>query len=645
VVNTAYYNPVYFTSFGIAAVFVCLTCFVYMVLERHYEKLQSKLFIAIIFDIIIAAVVDVTSEMIGTHIQLTAATAVLQNMADYVYFITHTALAPLFCLYVLAVCGGASRPKWSRIVLVGIPFFIAEALALSNPLTGWVYSYSQGGMVFVRHWAVYVLYGVGVLYFVVGLVYLLSRWRALDRVKRRALIYFFVMVGVGVGVQFAFPLVRVELFAEALAITGVMMFVENEDEFRDSELGVYNRRALKMNLDMQMSSGSVFYVIDVRVTNADAYAHLGNSSDAMRFLTCSVADYLKELMPWYHVYRTGLYRFALVDPSLSAEEARVVAERVSSRFLSSWQYRDSRVDLNCVVALACVPHDLATVDDIFYLVDTRIPAQPGKQVLAGSDLNFLMRRMEVERAVRCGLDEGNYEMYYQPICGSDGVVNSAEALMRLTDKQLGPIPPFEFIEVAERIGLIEEIGDFALREVCAFLASGIPQKYGVNHISVNLSVIQCMQVGFTAHVKDTVGKYNVSPDLLTFEITESVAAGDYEFLSRMVDRLKQSGYHFAMDDYGTGYSNMHSLLALDFDVVKIDKSVLWDAEKSPTGMVVLESSVNMMRNVGRSVLVEGVESESQVNTLRRLGVDYYQGFYFARPMPRDEFVEFIAARR
>ena len=105
--------------------------------------------------------------------------------------------------------------------------------------------------------------------------------------------------------------------------------------------------------------------------------------------------------------------------------------------------------------------------------------------------------------------------------------------------------------------------------------------------------------------------------------------------------IKEDGHSFLMDDYGTGYSNMHSLLTLNFDIVKIDRTVLWDAEKSDTGMAVLAHSVGLLRNIGSKVLVEGAETESQVALLQRLGVDYLQGFYYAQPMPKDEFVAHV----
>ena len=150
---------------------------------------------------------------------------------------------------------------------------------------------------------------------------------------------------------------------------------------------------------------------------------------------------------------------------------------------------------------------------------------------------------------------------------------------------------------------------------------------------------------FTYNVVQYLKILGVSPKVISFEITESVAAENYEFLARMMRRISSDGHRFAMDDYGTGYSNLHSLMTLDFDTVKIDKSVLWDAEKSDMGMAILENSVNLLRSIDRLVLVEGVETQEQHDMLQRMGVDYYQGYYFARPMPKDEFVAFVEQHR
>ena len=628
-----------FTPFNVGAILICLTCLVYTGLRHHTDKLQNKLFLVIVIDVAIAATSDVIAELVRAYTE-GAAAATTVEIVGYIYFVTHVALAPLFFLYVIIVCRDAKSGNFLRNNLIGLPFYLAELIALTNPLTHWMYSYGPD-MVLTRQWAMYFAYVVGMLYLVLGFAQLIRRWRALTVVKRRALGYFFLMATAGVIIQLVFPAICIELFAESIAVLGVMMFIENEDGFIDFESGLYNRHALETDLNMYAKTSQSYNIIALRVTNIDSYLHIGSSTVMAQAVTTALADYFKVIMPWYYVYRADPARYVLLNPQLDDEAARKIAEKISGRFQHSWELGDVSIDLRAIVALVHVPKDLPTVNDVLYFIDTPVPPPSDSDVLTGDDLEFLVRQAEVERAVQRGFDENGYEVYYQPIFDENGTPHSAEALMRLHDRVLGNVPPFEFISVAERMGLIDDIGEFALCEVCSFLMSGVPQELGIAHISVNLSVIQCMQADFSVHADKVVQSYGVDSNLVSFEITESVAAGDYEFLGRMMSQLKKGGHRFAMDDYGTGYSNMHSLVALDFDIVKIDRSVLWDAEKSDLGRVILQNGVSLVRDIGCEVLVEGVETEQQVELLHTLNVDYYQGFYYAKPMSKDDFISFL----
>ncbi len=223
----------------------------------------------------------------------------------------------------------------------------------------------------------------------------------------------------------------------------------------------------------------------------------------------------------------------------------------------------------------------------------------------------------------------------------DNRLHGAEALIRLHDPELGNLFPDEFIPIAEQIGLIDEVDDYVLREVCDFIRSGVPKKYGMDCINVNLSVLQCMQPNFADHIAGIVEEYGIDKHMINFEITESIAASDYITLSRVVRTLKKQGFKFSMDDYGTGYSNMQSIFRLDFDIVKIDKSILWSAEKGQLGQIILDSSVRMIRQMRRKILVEGVETEYQLQILRDMGVDYAQGYLFSRPISKRDLIELL----
>ena len=141
---------------------------------------------------------------------------------------------------------------------------------------------------------------------------------------------------------------------------------------------------------------------------------------------------------------------------------------------------------------------------------------------------------------------------------------------------------------------------------------------------------------------EIVNGFDIDHSWINFEVTESVGAEDYEALSAIAHNLKGEGFSLSMDDYGTGYSNMEGIFSLDFDIVKIDKSILWNAEKLSRGRIILENSVRMIHDLGCDVLVEGVETDEQIALLSRLNVDFLQGFYFSKPVPKERFLEVIS---
>ena len=353
-----------------------------------------------------------------------------------------------------------------------------------------------------------------------------------------------------------------------------------------------------------------------------------------------IAEYLKTLVPRYNIYHPNPETFVITCLGIDDSKIEEMRETIIARFEDNWAIANSSVTLNTAVIKATLPGELNSIEDVMFVSDSVIPASANKEDI---DIEWLMRRAEIERAIKRSLREEKFEVYYQPtynLIGSS--LHGAEALVRMNDNTIGYISPEEFIPVAEQIGLVEEIDDYVLREVCSFLESGVPKKHGMDCINVNLSVIQCLRSGFFEHIMGIIDEYDIEHSMLNFEITESVGAEDYRVLSKVAKKLKSQGFLLSMDDYGTGYSNMEGIFSLEFDVVKIDKSILWSAEKNTNGRIILKNSVNMIHDLGCKVLVEGIERIEHIDLLKVLGVDYLQGYYFSKPVPMAKFLEIIA---
>ncbi len=620
----------------LAALLLSATCLVNTLLSGQTYKPQNKIYLSMQ----IIVLLNVLSEVLvaWTYMTLeTPSTISLRHFGDYTYLLLHASLCPLFQIYVSHVTGIWPRFQKKYRFVALFPFIFMEVLILLNPFLQQVYTYGEDGS-FQRGWGEYLIYIIAVSSLALALITLLRTWNGLNFRRRASIFYFLVLAGAGMLIQLLWYDIRSELFAEALALMGLMLSIEQEHDMMDTETGFRNRKGLALDMQQHLENRTEFSVICIKVNNAGLIQKVTGSSN-QDILASILYDYFCSIVPRYHMYQTArdTFVFLILD---KPEKAADLASQMHNRFEQPWLCRKTAIFLNTHILLGAVPEDLHTVRELFYMVDSEVPSEfRARSILSGRDLDYLFQRREIEESITRGLRDQNFVVYYQPTYCIDGKnIHGAEALCRLKDQKYGLLMPDDFIPLAEQMGVIDEIDDFVLRDVCQFIADGMPNAMGLECINVNLSVVQCMQPAFASHIISIVEEYNINQSMIAFEITESIASDDYEKLSSVIKRLKEYGFRFAMDDFGTGYSNMNAIFSLDFDTVKIDKSILWGAQKTALGASILRNCVRMIKEMGRKVMVEGVETEDQIWLLCELGVDYLQGFYFSKPVPKDELV-------
>lgn len=618
---------------------VTVSDYLFTMLQQRTDKPQNKLYLGLVTIVSLNALSLIGSSIMNSYKHSSEAAYLVMRLCKYLYFFVHPAIAPVFFLYVICVSGSTVLQKRSHKVMFLLPFIVSELMILANPLNHWVFTFEN--MEFKRSMGDNFIYVCGIFYLGISILFLFRSWDALTDKRQTALVYFFLVVALGTLIQFLFINIKVELFAEALALMGVMIAIESEDDRIDVDTGTYNRKALSADVNSYIVNKRSVYLICIKITNNDTIRKTTGTENG-DILFDLVTGYLKTLFPKYDIYIANPSTFIAMLFDVSEDEAKSAAEMLSERFDKPWVYSDSEMILTAVIMAADIPGRITETADALYMADSPIPSGNDKRVLMGSDLDYLMRRSAVEAAINRGLEHHNFDVYYQPTYYIDAKrLHGAEALIRLHDDHMGDIYPDEFIPIAEQIGMIDALDNFVLEEVCLLLNRGIPQSFGMECINVNLSVVHCMQPDFVKGINYIIDKYGVDRNSINFEITESIAASDYKRLNRVVSEMKADGYHFSMDDYGTGYSNMQAIFSLDFDIVKIDKSILWSAEKSEFGRIILESSVNMIKQMHRQILVEGVETQKQIEMLRKLSVDYLQGYYFSKPVPQEKFIAII----
>ena len=255
----------------------------------------------------------------------------------------------------------------------------------------------------------------------------------------------------------------------------------------------------------------------------------------------------------------------------------------------------------------------------------------------------LYNRKFIEENMQAAITERQFMMYLQPKYSvSKNEIIGAEALIRWLHPQRGMIYPNEFIPIIEENGFVVKADYFIWEEAASFIRRCMDSEMKPCPVSVNVSRIHLRDNEFMEVLDNLVRRYGISKDYLELEITESA---DDQKVSLKALQLKYDGYKLLMDDFGSGYSSLNILLETPFDVIKLDKKFMENMMVSEKGRLILEQVVQMANGLNLGLLAEGVETKEQIELLQSIGCDEVQGYYYAKPMPADEFFELLKKQR
>jgi EAL domain-containing protein (putative c-di-GMP-specific phosphodiesterase class I) len=330
----------------------------------------------------------------------------------------------------------------------------------------------------------------------------------------------------------------------------------------------------------------------------------------------------------------------------------IFEEVLRKRFSRAFSFEN--MDVNLDLAMTLLPnreHKGLRVEDVIRVLECSLQEveESGSEMTVIDGARVLKkdrREGEILHILKAAVRNGSFEVYYQPIYSvKKKCYSSAEALIRLKDDQMGYISPEEFVPIAERHGLIIEMGAFVFREVCRFFSQERLWERGIEYIDVNLSVVQCMQENLHEQLVAVMDEYELPYHCINLEITETAAVLSTESLRNNMNRLMEKGVNFSLDDYGTGFSNTASIIEYPFHTIKLDKSMLWSAADSEKAMSALEHMIAMIKSMHMELICEGVETYDQATMLENMGCDYFQGYYFSKPVNSEAFLEVLARNR
>ncbi|HET9696474.1 MAG TPA: EAL domain-containing protein [Terriglobales bacterium] len=343
--------------------------------------------------------------------------------------------------------------------------------------------------------------------------------------------------------------------------------------------------------------------------------------------------------------RTGGDEFTAVLTDLKTiEGASYVAKELLSTLTEPLNIEGCSIEASASIGVAVFPDDAENAealrrgaDQAMYWAKSR--GRNRHECFAGDARDTL----DIEEQMRIALDEGKFELFYQPLYRPDRSIEALEALLRFRHPRLGMVPPSRFIPVAEECGLIVPIGDWVLQQVCHQIKEW-REKFGLSaRVAVNVSALQFGRTDFAACVSRNLARTGVDPACIELELTESLVMNNVQESSRQMTKLKQLGVNMSVDDFGTGYSSLSYLHELPIDTLKIDRSFI-EKVSDPNGTrPIVEAVVSLAKTLHMRTVAEGVETNEQLDIVHRVGCDLVQGFLLSRPVPVAQIPDLLRA--
>ncbi|HET7712120.1 MAG TPA: EAL domain-containing protein, partial [Thermoanaerobaculia bacterium] len=348
------------------------------------------------------------------------------------------------------------------------------------------------------------------------------------------------------------------------------------------------------------------------------------------------------------VARLGGDEFTLLLPSIQrSEDIAPVAQKILEAMRQPFMIQGREFFTTASIGISLYPDDGSDPETLIKNADTAMyqAKEQGRDncQMFNADINAkALQRVALEHALRKALNNSELSLHYQPIFDLEsGRIVASEALLRWQSEELGSVTPSTFIPVAETIGAMLPIGNWAMRTACTQARRWRDYGWHDLTLSINLSVSQLQQPDIVEQVQDVLRQSRLAARHLELEITESMAISNPEMTIRTLQELRKLGVRISLDDFGTGHSSLSYIKRYPIDTLKIDQTFVRDIESDADTAAIVQAMIAMAHSLRLTVIAEGVETEGQAKFLRDHGCDQVQGFLFSRPLPPEKLTPLI----
>lgn len=611
----------------ICGLVILAAIFIFLTYQRNLHLHQTRIFKWILAISIVSLVLDIMSVIAIIYEDIFG--QILMDVICKGYLVTLTFSG--WCSYVYMMYKILDKKRYKKFVTYTALVTIAlNIIAVCLPIR----AFWDGTNLYTEGPCTKVMYCIALIYIVCILYSVLRHKKELNSSYRLTMIFWDVIIVICTLIQYMFKEVLLLGFGISIGCLIIYAVLENPQSMIDKSFGCFNSYAIYAYIDNLYEQDKDFCMEEI---------NFDEDVDRSKYVL------FKDLCMQIHKTKNAFIFYAQTNQFVIIAEDTCNLDDINEKYVLPFIKNNNFTDKSNIVLFekGRELNNTKELKEIFEFIDSSLNVYSGKvnkfsvdAVLQYRENNAIID--EIDKA----LDEDRVEVFYQPIYSFEkNAFVSAEALCRIRKKDGRLLSPGIFIPIAEKSGRINRLGERVIRKTCELFIRHNLKDLGIDYIEINLSVVQCEDRNFVPYINNLIDSYGLEHKIFNWEITETASITEMDVVLDNMRRLVENDYRFSLDDFGKGESNLMYIVDMPVSLVKMDIDLTKAYFESPKAKEVVRSVIRMAHKLKLKVVCEGVEQESEAEALFYENVDYIQGYYYSRPLPKEDFIGLISKNK
>ena len=629
-------------SFQIAGIVLILVILIFYLSQKRLTLKSGQLFLLAAVFVSVLQVIDILSIYFGEHSDIFDVTFI--HFFCKIYLVLLIIVSSLGFTYMIRDAHKYNK-KVRRLVFLGMTIITLLAAILIG-ITEIRVVYDGANVFYTEGPSCLICYGVCGLMLVLTIVAAIIYRGTIQRSKTKTIIAWMLIWIIAAGIQFFVKQLLIVSFASAIGLMIIYIMLENPALVIDKETSCFNSSVYKEYMRELFDSKKNFKIVYL-VLHDNETMPVGVKKKALTNLADILSSYSNNKIFTtknnYLAFRNE-YGFIVVLKNVSINDffQKFDASLIdyNKRYEKAYSIRYLLFDNTGIVKnykeFRSLLKEVLDNNDI-------VTYKNNKYYIDNDTVKRIEDNIIMDGVIKNAIENDLVEVYYQPIYSKkENKITSAEALVRIRDSHGALIYPNSFVELAEKNGLIGQLGEMVFIHVCKFLSEFNIKYIGLEYIEINLSAIQCGNPNLALRYIEIMKEYKIDPKEINLEITETASTNLRNIMLDNMNKLISYGVNFSLDDFGMGNSNLNYIIEMPVEIVKFDRILVNSYFTDPKARLVITKIIEMIKSLNLEIVLEGIETKETLDEALKLDIDFIQGYYYSKPITKEEFVEYVS---